>query len=103
MNITSRTESMIGACGHAEEWVMKRGRDASIKLSETDIYVAGVDSYGMPWIKTEPVHTCLRCSVQMNYAEIGIVNVPVINQWESISTKEAVVTAARYALKDQKV
>jgi hypothetical protein len=101
--IQSRTESVIGACGHAEEWVMKAGRDKGINLKDCKLYVAGVNANGLPYIKQAAEHTCLRCSVQMHYAGLKSIHVPVIDRWRSLSTSEALSTAARYALGEKKV
>jgi hypothetical protein len=99
LDMQSRTESMIGACGHAEEWVMKYARDKGVNLRECEMYIAGLTFYGLPWIKTSAVHTCLRCAVQMNYAGLKGVYVPVADHWERLSTNESLKTAERYALK----
>jgi len=95
--ITSRTESMLGACGHAEEqglWnVVRRG----IPISECELYVAGFYPSGIPWIKERIEHTCLRCAVQMHYANIIYVLVPVHDRWEMSTPNEALKTARSYA------
>ncbi len=103
LQITSRTESMIGACGHAEEWALQEARDSDINLRDCDLYVAGVKANGEPYIKDEADHTCLRCAVQMNYAGIKSVRVPVIDRWVGISTAYALKTASSYALGIKKV
>lgn len=103
LNIKSRTESMLGACGHAEELVMKIARDNDIPLKECDLYVAGVKENGLPWIKKQPEHTCLRCSVQMYYAGLKSINVPVKDRWESLTPQEALRTAARYATQEKQI
>lgn len=100
--IKSRTESMIGACGHAEEFVMKEARDKGINLKDCDLYVAGVHDNAKLYIKKEPEHTCLRCAVQMNYAELKSIQVPVNNEWRGISASEALITAAKYAVGEKK-
>jgi len=101
--IKSRTESMIGACGHAEEWVMKEARDKGVNLKECDLYVAGVHADAKLYIKNESEHTCLRCAVQMNYAELKSIRVPVLTEWKSLSPGEALVTAAKYAVGEKRV
>lgn len=103
LTITSRTESMIGACGHAEEWALWDLVERGIPLKECQLYVAGTHMNGLPWLKTEPVHTCLRCSVQMHHAKIAGVNVPVIDGWRRISTEQALQTAIDYATKAKSV
>lgn len=102
-SITSRTESMLGACGHAEELGLWEVAKKNISLNECDLYIAGFYPNGMPWIKKEPEHTCLRCSVQMNNAEVKTVYVPVIDRWEGITSSKALETAKAYATKDKKV
>ena len=103
IGIQSRTESMLGACGHAEEWVMQEAREKGINLKESDLYVAGMKSNGMPWIKKEESHSCLRCSVQMDYAGLKSINVPVKNGWAKISTSDALNTSKNYALGSKKI
>jgi hypothetical protein len=94
---------MLGACGHAEEFAMKIARDNGIPLKECDLYVAGVEGSGLPYIKQVAEHTCLRCSVQMYYAELKSINVPVKDRWESLSPQEALRTAARYATQEKQI
>lgn len=101
-SITSRTESMLGACGHAEEgmWeVIHRG----IPIHECELYVAGLHANNLPWLKKQAEHTCLRCSVQMHNAKIKQVYVPVIDRWQGITTEQALQTALVYATKEKKV
>lgn len=102
--ITSRTESMLGACGHAEEkglWtVVRRVR---IPTENCELYVAGFYPDGLPWIKENAEHTCLRCSVQMHNAGIKCIYVPVASGWAAISTERALQTALAYAKGEKKV
>lgn len=58
---------------------------------------------GLPWVKKEPEHTCLRCTTQMHNAGIRTVFVPVKDRWIGISTEEALKTALAYATKEKKV
>ena len=102
-NIQSRTESMIGACGHAEELGLWTVAKKGIKLSECDLYVAGFNRDKRPYIKKAAEHTCLRCAVQMYNAEIRQIYVPVKDHWEGISAETAVNTAALYATGNKKV
>lgn len=103
LGITSRTKSMLGACGHAEEkglWaVVRQGRS----LVDCMLYVAGFYPNGLPWIKEQAEHTCLRCAVQMHYAGIGEVVVPTVIGWVCMSNKVALETARAYALGEKKV
>jgi deoxycytidylate deaminase len=102
LSITPRTESMLGACGHAEEglWhVIHRG----IPIHECELYVAGIYPTGQPWLKSEAEHTCLRCALQMHNAKIKRIYVPVVNHWEGLTTIRAVETALAYATQRKKV
>ncbi len=104
LGITSRTESMPGACGHAEEkglWEVARMR--KFPLEECELYIAGFYPNGLPWIKERAEHTCLRCAVQMHYAGIRRIHVPVVDCWEDISTQRALQTALAYATGEKKV
>ena len=102
-NIQSRTESMIGGCGHAEELGLWEVAKKGIPLSECSLYVAGLHTNGLPWIKTEAEHTCLRCAVQMYNAGIGSILVPVHDKWMAITPEEAVSQAMQYATGQKKV
>lgn len=102
--IQSRTESMIGACGHAEEWALREANELGIPLKDCSFYIAGLDAKtSKPWIKKEINHTCLRCAVQMYFAGVKKIYVPVIDRWESITSEKAVETAAAYALKEKNI
>lgn len=106
--IASRTESMIGSCGHAEERLLWRfvhelGYSAS-HLSRMHMYVAGVDSDGIPHNERQlPEFTCLRCAVQLAYAHIGSVNVVFQGAWHRQSPEEALQSSKAYALGDKTV
>lgn len=102
-SITSRTESMLGACGHAEEWALWKLVEQNAPLSESELYIAGFYCDGYPWMKKTPEHTCLRCAVQMHYAHIAKIYVPVVDRWEQLSTQEALRTALVYATKEKTV
>lgn len=94
--IPSRTESMIGACAHAEERALWAAAKEKADLSECELYVAGFFPDTRPWIKKEVVHTCIRCAVQMHHAGIKRVYVPVVDRWVWMSTEEALKTAIAY-------
>lgn len=98
-SITSRTESMLGACGHAEEGMWEVVRQG-IPLSECELYIAGFNGI-LPWMKTEPVHTCLRCAVQMYNAHLKEIYVPVVDHWVGISPEQALETARAYATQEK--
>jgi deoxycytidylate deaminase len=101
--IQSRTESMLGACGHAEEWVLQQTRDKGIDPAECDMYIAGNRQSGEPHIKSIPEHTCLRCTVAMHRDHVRTVLVPVVDRWMPLTTAEALETAKAYALGEKKV
>ena len=103
LSITPRTESMIGSCGHAEEFAIWDAVKQGIRPSECDLYVAGVRMNGAPWLKERAEHTCLRCAVQMHNAGIQRVFVPVGGRWESVTTAEAIAQAKAYALGEKSV
>jgi deoxycytidylate deaminase len=101
-SITSRTESMLGACGHAEEglWdVVHRG----IPVNECELYIAGLYANCLPWLKQAAEHTCLRCAVQMYNARLKTIYVPVVNRWVGITPEQALETARSYATKEKTV
>lgn len=102
-SITSRTESMLGACGHAEEWGLWDLVSRNVPLNECELYIAGFHPDGLPWIKKAREHTCLRCAVQMHNAHLKAVHVPVIDRWQSMTTDEALETARAYATQEKKV
>ena len=95
--IQSRTEQMLGACGHAEEWALDEIQKRGASPEQCTLYIAGFYPDGRPYIKTAPEHTCLRCSLQMYRTGIGRIAVPVVDRWEYLTGAEAVKTAARYA------
>lgn len=97
--IQSRTESMLGACGHAEEWALWEIIKLKIPPEKCSFYIAGFDAKNsQPWIKKEKVHTCLRCAVQMYMAKVDKIYVPVIDRWEFLTPEQALKTAKEYAL-----
>lgn len=101
-SITSRTESMLGACGHAEEgmWdVVHRG----VPIHECELYIAGFHANGLPWLKQTAEHTCLRCAVQMYNAHLKTIYVPVVDRWIGITPEQALDTARSYATKEKTV
>lgn len=97
LSIASRTESMIGACGHAEEFALWAAARLGIRTTECDLYVAGVRMDASPWMKDRAEHTCLRCAVQMHGAGIRRVYVPVAGRWEPLTTEQACRQAKDYA------
>ncbi len=102
-SIQSRTEQMLGACGHAEELALWAVAKQNIPLNESDLYIAGFYPNGLPWLKKAPEHTCLRCSTQMYNADVKTIHVPVIDKWIGITSEEALKTATAYATKEKQV
>ena len=101
-SITSRTESMLGACGHAEEglWeVIHRG----IPIHECDLYIAGIYPNDLAWLRKQAEHTCLRCAVLMHNAKIRTIYIPVGDHWEGITTEKALQTALSYSTQEKRV
>lgn len=105
LKIQSRTESMLGACGHAEEWALWLTIGLGIPLSGCSFYIAGFNTKdsNKPWLKKEKEHTCLRCTVQMYMAGVGKIYVPVVDHWEWLTSREALETSKAYALKEKKI
>lgn len=101
--IPSRTESMIGACGHAEENALYAAVKIGVPLHKCDLYVAGIYPNGLPYIKTQNEFTCLRCAVQIYNFGINRVWVPTTNGWQSLTGEECVKTALAYATSEKKI
>lgn len=98
-DIPSRTESMIGDCGHAEEWALDGLRHTF--GSKLTLWVAGCYPDGKPAMKTEKVFTCIRCALQI-YRAGASVWVPVVDHWELLTGEEAVRTAIAFAKGEKK-
>lgn len=103
LNIPSRTESMRGACGHAEELALWEAVKKFIPVGDSEMYVAGLYNNCSPYIKSEPIFTCPRCAVQIYLSGIRKVYVPVIDHWEELTGEECVKTARAYETGDKKV
>lgn len=103
LSIQSRTESMTGACGHAEEMGLWEVIHRDIPINDCSLYVAGININCLPLIKENTDFTCLRCAVQMYNARIKSVYMPVIDHWWGISPEQAVITARAYATGEKKV
>ena len=104
--IQSRTESMLGACGHAEERliakVVKMGYQPF--FADFSIYVAAVTADKAPEQRPFPEFTCLRCAVQMHLYEIASVHVAYLGQsWVKQTTAQALASAQEYARGEKKV
>ncbi|HXV27307.1 MAG TPA: hypothetical protein VD862_04795 [Candidatus Paceibacterota bacterium] len=102
-SIPSRTESMVGACGHAEErllWSALRRGD----LSPTDhLYVTGVDVDGNPGVRKLPEFTCIRCAVAIAYSGVASVNFVYDGRWVRRTPAQALASARQYASGTKKV
>ena len=104
LSLASRTESMLGACGHAEEFVMWEAVRQGVPLNECSLYIAGIYPNGLPWLKKEAAdHTCLRCSVQMYYAGLQTIFVPFVDRWVGLSKEQSISGSLAYAIKEKKV
>jgi deoxycytidylate deaminase len=103
-DIASRTDSMVGSCGHAEEVLLIQSAKAGYDLSSLHVYVATVGPDGMPHNeRPRPEFTCLRCAVQMVNAGLGSVNIVSDGQWHRQTPVEAVKSSAAYALGEKKI
>ncbi|MBI4141193.1 hypothetical protein HY485_05140 [Candidatus Woesearchaeota archaeon] len=102
MGIQSRTESMIGACGHAEEFVIYSLVKKGIPLNECDFFVAGVFPNGLPIPEDNTDYSCLRCGVQMYNAGVRSVAGPMNGVWIPLPMEQALKSAVAYALKQKK-
>jgi deoxycytidylate deaminase len=100
--ITSRPESRIGACSHAEEglWAVA---NMGIKPKEVEMYIAGFQSDMTPWLKTEAEHTCIRCATPIHLAGIRAVHIPINDHWEALDLATMLDTAFSYAVGEKKV
>ena len=105
-SIPSRTESMLGTCGHAEErllWSEVSNGSSQNNFAHSEIYVAGVTAQGLPEKRPFPEFTCLRCAVAMYYAGLRAVNVAFNGErWVRQTTQEALASAKEYALGKKK-
>lgn len=97
LRIPSRTDSAVGACGHAEENALSAVAKMGIPLNECDLYVAGIYPNGLPYIKTQNEFTCLYCARQIYNFGVGKVLVPTVNGWQGLSGEECLKTAVAYA------
>lgn len=103
LRIPSRTDSAVGACGHAEENALSAVAKMGIPLNECDLYVAGIYPNGLPNIKTQNEFTCLYCARQIYNFGVGRVLVPTISGWQGLSGEECLKTAVAYATGEKKV
>jgi hypothetical protein len=102
LKIQSRTEQMLGACDHAEEWAMRKAVMIGVPLQQCELYVAGFKFDCLPNIAAEPEFTCLRCASEMDRYGVGLIYVPVDFKWMFLNSAQAVRTAKAYALGEKK-
>ena len=99
LEILSRTESMIGACAHAEEraiWkAAKLAPFASFELYECSVFVQGIDLEGH--LLEYPDFSCIRCATAMYMAGIKNINYWWKNELLIHTPAEAMKTAMAYA------
>lgn len=101
--IPSRTESMIGACGHAEEFALQEIIiNRKLEPRYCHLYVAGFRSSGLAYIKPEPDFTCIRCAVQLYMHDVHVY-VPCKDDWSHLTAKEALQSAKKFALQEKKL
>ncbi len=103
--IQSRTESMVGACAHAEEYVIWDAVRMGVPLHECDIYVAMVGTDGLPRFRKDSRvgYTCLRCATSMRLAGIKNVYIDIADHWEKVGIDEALQSALQYAQGEKKL
>jgi len=103
--IQSRTESMLGACGHAEERLLWQAARAGWPMESCSLFIAGVNAEGQPNRRKRAEFTCLRCAVAMHYSGIGSVYVAMTDPpgWVRLDPKDCLATAKEYALGEKKV
>lgn len=99
LHIQSRTQSLLGACAHAEEraiWHLLKYR-REIKIENVRLFVVGVRPDGTAYQRMGTEWTCIRCAITMNYAKISSIN--FWNQEDLISIRPnlALQQAVRYA------
>src|SRR3989344_3926004 len=100
-NIPSRTESMLGACAHAEEYALAGMRERKFQPERYSLYVAGFRSNGLAYIKPEPEFTCIRCAVQIYMHGINGVYVPTQTGWVRMTNEEALMSAKQFARQEK--
>lgn len=97
--IDSGMDSMVGACGHAEEQVIWRLQEDAYNC---EVYVIQVDFDGNIIPRKEKGFYCARCATAMYYAGVKGVHVYVIDHWEFLTTLEAIASSYQFALGELK-
>lgn len=96
--IPSRTQSMIGACAHAEEQCLWIGAAIGLDLSTCEIYVQGINNEtGELLDKTHETFTCIRCATQMYLAKLRAINIWFEDAWHPIPPNIAMIQSYEYA------
>jgi tRNA(Arg) A34 adenosine deaminase TadA len=99
MKIPSRTQSMVGACLHAEEvclWYALKYADVE-SLRNCALYVAGVWPDGRPIERGESGFSCIRCATQMVHSGVSGVNVWFERDWHFFKSEHALRDSQLYA------
>lgn len=99
--IQSRTESMIGACAHAEEYSLWHLAKNNIPFEECDFYVAGIRKNGLPLPEDNTDFSCIRCATQLYNAGIHTISGPMNGKWIPLTAERALETAIAYALRQK--
>lgn len=99
--IESRTNSMIGACFHAEEWVMAQAIREGIDLRNFVLFVAGVRG-GVPMFRDNPAFSCIRCASQMVLHRLKGVYLFDGTYWHYQNSAHAYTSAYAYAVGERK-
>lgn len=97
LTIPSRQDSMIGACLHAEESVLKKNSAQGRNMQGAIMYVAGVRSNGLFFVKSDPYFTCIRCAVALHVHGAEGIYVPLESMWGYVSTLDALKQAREFA------
>lgn len=105
LGIVSRTDPVIGDCGHAPVWCLRKVFDLGYlpqDLKKLDFYEAGFYPNGSPWWREEPTYTCLYC--ESVFAVMGLDKIwgVVDGKWEKLSTKDSFYSSAPYALGERR-
>jgi len=99
LNMPSGVDSMVGSCGHAEEWLIYEALKNGINIEGSDIYVAGILGDGTYLKKSEPAFYCMRCAMAMLRVGISGVFVPKIEGgWHYLSSNDAIQSAYNFAI-----
>jgi len=106
LEITSRMDPVIGDCGHAPIWCLRKVFDkgySPANLHLLDFYEAGFYSDGTPWWRKELTYSCLLCETV--FAIFGLDKIWGVfeGKWQKLITKDSFYKAAKYALGEKRV